>query len=198
MYLPPEDLKKVSKMFKLQRCNKLTPYFIAVVFTATLQAESLDEALEGFDDAPTKVVKEHKVKDDVEDDFMEGFDDVTGEKEFKRTDGLIGLEYNGFADTLIAYDADLKTLPLAVDEESYQHAFRVSSDFMNATIKANYLISLFEKSLDEGGLQRAWVKYDIMDGVYANLGVVDYMGSSSRFDAISNNDMAFLDVSYGF
>ena len=133
---------------------------------------------------------------------------TTGQKEFKRSDGLIGLEYNGFADTLIAYDASirkvhgydarLKTLPLAVEEETYQHAFRVSSDFMNATLKANYLISLFGKNLDEGGFQRAWVKYDIADGIFANVGVVDYIGGSKRFDAVSNNDMAFMDVTYSF
>ena len=476
MYLQQDGLKKVSKMFKLQRCNKLTPYFIAVVFTATLQAESLDEALEGFDDAPTKVLKKSNLKDDVEDDFMEGFDDVsikpksvqkeksffsdftgriteqmafsyggdaphdnisslkssllldyehkfengfkfktnakayydaiyslrgrnkysndelkelesevrlfdayvegslsdnldmklgrqvvvwgrsdtiritdvlnpldnrrpgmvdiedlrlsvgmakfdyfvgdwritpiavveqqfslnppagsamnpfvnalpkdetyhdvlpalsiggefsgfdvnlytalvrddagyfangklqhdkvtmlgtalnvlqgswllkgelahfdglkyssTGQKEFKRTDALVGVEYNGIADTLISYDvslrklhdydARLKQLPLAVDEETYQHAFRVSSDFMNATVKANYLISLYGKSLDKGGFQRAWVKYDIMDGVYANVGVVDYIGGTRHFDAVANNDMAFMDVTYSF
>jgi hypothetical protein len=42
------------------------------------------------------------------------------------------------------------------------------------------------------------VKYDIADGIYANIGVVDYMGGSTRFDAVSNNDMAFMDVSYSF
>ncbi len=133
---------------------------------------------------------------------------TTANKEFKRTDGLIGLEYNGIADTLIAYDASirkvhdydarLKSLPLAVDAETYQHAFRVSSDFMNATIKANYLISLFGSKLDEGGFQRAWVKYDIADGIFANVGVVDYVGGSQRFDAVANNDMAFVDVTYSF
>jgi hypothetical protein len=133
---------------------------------------------------------------------------TTTDKEFKRTDGLIGVEYNGIADTLIAYDASvrkvhdydtrLKSLPLAVEAETYQHAFRVSSDFMNATVKANYLISLFGAKLDEGGFQRAWLKYDIADGVFANVGVVDYIGGSSRFDAISNNDMAFMDLTYSF
>jgi hypothetical protein len=133
---------------------------------------------------------------------------TTESKEFKRTDGLVGLEYNGIADTLLsydvslrkvhAYDARLKNLPLEVKEESFQHAFRVSSDFLNATIKANYLISLFGSKADEGGFQRAWVKYDIADGIFANVGLVDYMGGSKRFDAVSNNDMAFVDVTYGF
>ena len=132
----------------------------------------------------------------------------TEQKEFKRTDALVGLEYNGIADTLISYDVSLRKIHdyddrlknnfLEIEEETYQHAFRMSSDFMNATVHANYLVSLFGKSLDEGGFQRAWVKYDIADGIYANVGLVDYIGGSTRFDAISNNDMAFLDVSYSF
>ncbi len=132
----------------------------------------------------------------------------TQQKEFKRTDGLIGLEYNGFADTLVSYDASvrkihnydarLKNSPLGTEEETYQHAFRVSSDFMNARLKANYLVSLFGKNLDEGGFQRAWLKYDIADGIYANVGVVDYIGGSRRFDAVASNDIAFMDVTYSF
>jgi len=133
---------------------------------------------------------------------------LTPNKEFKRTDALLGAEYNGIADTIISYDvavrkvhdydARLSNEPLGLEEESYQHAFRVSSDFMNATVKANYLISLFGKSLDEGGFQRAWLKYDIADGIYANVGYVDYIGGSKRFDAVKNNDMAFMDLTYSF
>jgi len=130
------------------------------------------------------------------------------DKEFKRTDALLGLEYNGIADTIISYDVALrntdnyddrlKNEPIEVKERSYQHAFRISSDFMNATVKANYLISLFGSKMDEGGFQRAWVKYDIKDGVYANFGLVDYIGGSNRFDAVTNNDMIFTDISYNF
>jgi hypothetical protein len=133
---------------------------------------------------------------------------TTSNREFKRTDALLGAEYNGIADTLISYDVAVRKIhdydarlinePLSIEEESYQHAFRVSSDFMNATVKVNYLISLFGKGLDEGGFQRAWAKYDIADGIFANIGYVDYMGGSKRFDAVKNNDMAFVDVTYSF
>ncbi len=132
----------------------------------------------------------------------------TQDKTFKRTDGLVGLEYNGIADTHISYDVSLRKVhdydqalknnPLPVEENTYQQAFRVSSDFVNATVHGNYLISLFGEKLDEGGFQRAWVKYDIADGIFANVGYVDYMGGSKRFDAVKNNDMAFVDVSYSF
>jgi hypothetical protein len=132
----------------------------------------------------------------------------TPNKEFKRTDALVGVEYNGFADTLLSYDVAisnihdydnrLKNEITELDERNYQHAFRMSKDFMNATVKANYLISMFGASADKGGFQRAWIKYDHADGVYTNVGVVDYIGGSKRFDAVSNNDMAFIDVTYSF
>ena len=129
-------------------------------------------------------------------------------REFKRTDGLVGVEYNGFADTMLSYDVAVREIadydkrlhnePMEWDERNYQHAFRLTKDFMNATVKANYLISMFGASADKGGFQRAWIKYDHADGVYTNVGVVDYMGGSKRFDAVSNNDMVFMDVTYSF
>jgi hypothetical protein len=111
--------------------------------------------------------------------------------------GLLGLEYNGISDTLISYDIAVKKID-GVDDKSYQHALRISSDFMNATLTTNYLISLFGSSMDEGGFQRAWIKYDISDGIYTNLGVVDYIGGSNRFDLVSDNDMLFADITYSF
>ncbi|MCH9739391.1 MAG: DUF1302 domain-containing protein [Epsilonproteobacteria bacterium] len=114
----------------------------------------------------------------------------------KETNGLLGVEYNGIADTLISYDIALKKVD--TQKESYQHAFRVSSDFINATLKANYLISLFGSKLDEGGFQRAWVTYDIADGINTNVGLVDYIGGSSRFDSVENNDLLFMNAEYNF
>jgi len=133
---------------------------------------------------------------------------TTGNKEFSRTDVLLGVEYNGIADALISYDIvsrnigqfddRLITKPIPLQKNAYQHAFRVSADFMNATLKANYLISLFGEKLDEGGFQRAWVKYELSDGVNMNIGVVDYIGGSVVFDTVKDNDMIFTDISYSF
>ena len=133
---------------------------------------------------------------------------ATQDKSFKRTDGLVGVEYKGIADTLISYDVSLRRVhsydnalknnPIPVQKNTYQQAFRISSDFLNATLHANYLISLFGEKLDEGGFQRAWFKYDIADGVYTNVGVVDYIGGSKLFDRVHNSDMLFADISYSF
>ena len=130
------------------------------------------------------------------------------DKSFNRTDLLLGVEYNGIADTLISYDWVHRSLddhderllnelnPL--NKHSYQHAFRVSSDFMNASLTANYLLSLNGEKLDEGGFQRAWVTYELGEGINTNIGVVDYIGGSLVFDEYEDNDMIFADIAYSF
>ena len=132
----------------------------------------------------------------------------TQDKTFTRSDILLGVEYKGIADTIISYDVVMRTIggydtKLAqgfnpLDEVTYQHAFRISSDFINSTLHANYLISLYGQNLDKGGFQRAWVKYDIADAISTNVGVVDYIGGSTLFDSIKDNDMVFADISYSF
>jgi len=119
-------------------------------------------------------------------------------KKYNRIDSLLGFEYRGIADTTLSYDVSNKHMgdksPL-FEQDSYQHAFRATSDFLNATVHGNYLITLFGEKLDKGGFQRAWVKYDIADGISTNVGLVDYISGSPRFDAIDDNDMIFMDIS---
>lgn len=133
---------------------------------------------------------------------------ATQEKKFSRVDGLVGFEYKGIADTTISYDASVRHIQhydvalfqesIPLEKNTYQHAFRVTSDFMNATLTANYLISLYGKKLNEGGFQRAWVKYELADGINTNFGIIDYIGGSTLFDSVKNNDMVFADISYSF
>lgn len=130
------------------------------------------------------------------------------DKSFSRTDALIGLEYNGIADTMISYDFSIRHFNnydkrlenelFLPNKNTYQHALRITSDFLNATLHANYLISLYGSKIDEGGFQRAWVKYDIADAISTNIGVVDYIGGSKLFNTIKNSDMIFADISYSF
>ena len=96
------------------------------------------------------------------------------------------------------YDQRLMNELNALDKHSYQHAFRVSSDFMHATLTANYLIFMNGEKFDEGGFQRAWIKYELGEGINTNIGAVDYIGGTLSFDAIKDNDMLFVDISYSF
>ena len=130
------------------------------------------------------------------------------DKTIDRVDSLVGVEYNGIADTMISYDFSirhifdydkaLKNEMIPTDENTYQQAFRVSSDFFNATLKGNYLISLFGSSASDGGFQRAWADYDFDDDLQISGGVVDYIGGSKYFDKIKNSDMVFVEMKYSF
>jgi len=133
---------------------------------------------------------------------------TTQEKTFSRTDTLLGVEYNGIADTRINYDISLRHFntydnrlieeDFIAGEDTYQHALRIGRDFMHATLSVNYLLSLYGKRCDEGGYQRVWLEYALVDGVNLSGGVVDYIGGSKLFDSIENNDMLFMELSYSF
>ena len=118
------------------------------------------------------------------------------DERLERIKGLIGFEYRGILDTSISYDVAMEKIESQND--NYQHAFRVSSDFINATLQANYLISTAGFKLKKGAIQRAWLNYDIADNIDISMGVVDYIGGTYYFDAISDADMVFLDISYSF
>ena len=132
----------------------------------------------------------------------------TADETFHRTDVLLGIEYNGISDTFMSYDIATRHIhdydgrllaeynPLK--KYNYQQAFRVSSNFLNDMLKANYLITLFGEKLDEGGFQRVWFEYDLSTDVNVGVGVVDYIGGSALFDAVENNDMIFSSISYNF
>jgi hypothetical protein len=133
---------------------------------------------------------------------------TTQDKELSRLDSLIGLEYNGISETMISYDVSLRHFTnydkrlkddvIEKNKETYQHALRVTSDFINDTLHLNYLISLYGENFDEGGYQRAWLRYDIDDELSCKFGVVDYIGGDKFFDAIRNSDMVFVELKYSF
>ena len=109
---------------------------------------------------------------------------------------LVGFEYNGINETVIAFDIANKFLPDSKD--TTQSALRISSDFLNDTLKANYLVSLYGKDFKEGGFQRLWFDYDINDALSSTIGYVDYIHGSSFFDVIKDNDMFFTSLKYSF
>ncbi len=140
-------------------------------------------------------------------------------KTLARLDALVGVEYNGIADTMISYDLSVRhftsydarlglssiTAPggrqvrlIPVERDTWQQAFRVRSDLWNDTLHANYLISLFGKRADEGGFQRLWADYDINDDWKATVGVVDYIGGSTLFDYVKDDDLLFAEIRYSF
>ena len=124
-----------------------------------------------------------------------------GAQTFNRDDVLVGFEYNGLTDTKLSFDTSVRhfhTSASDIQTNYYQSAFRANKDMLNATLHANYLLTLNGKKVDEGGFQRVWFKYDIQDALSVSVGMVDYIGGSTGLDKIKENDIVFAEVSYSF
>jgi len=129
-----------------------------------------------------------------------------------RLDILLGLDYMGISDTVLSleianrhifdYEKQMSqnvVIPDYVDENELQTAIRATRSFMNDTLNASALVSMFGTSWEYGGFTRIWLEYDIMDALSSNVGVVDYIGGERPFmDAIKNNDRVFADITYSF
>ena len=130
-----------------------------------------------------------------------------------RLDTLVGVDYMGISDTVLSvefvnrhifdYETKMASITAAkpdyTDQNEYQTALRVTSTFMNDSLNANALLSMFGASWEYGGFARVWVAYDVMDGVNANVGFVDYLDGERPFAAaIQNNDKVFADITYSF
>ena len=133
----------------------------------------------------------------------------TADRTLSRTDGLLGFEYSGIAETTISYDFAIRHFNqydprLYVPEENllerdtYQQALRLRSNFFNDTLHANYLITVFGEKLDEGGYQRGWIEYEVADAINAEFGAVDYIGGAPLFDKVADQYVVFMDMSYDF
>jgi hypothetical protein len=130
-----------------------------------------------------------------------------------RVDTLVGFDYMGISDTVLSaefanrhifdYETQMGSLttpkPDYVDQNEYQTALRATRSFMNDSLNATVLLSMFGASWEYGGFTRIWVEYDIIDALNANFGFVDYLSGERPFaEAIQNNDRVFADITYSF
>jgi len=137
-----------------------------------------------------------------------------------RLDALLGLDYNGFAKTVLSLElADRhifdyeeimiqNTLPAEfpdyVREDTVQVAARASYLFDHDNASVNYLVAMFgnsDFSFQDGGFQRVWMDYKLNDSITMNGGLVDYIGGDGVipfYNAMENNDRVFAELIYNF
>jgi hypothetical protein len=129
-----------------------------------------------------------------------------------RLDALVGVDYMGIKDTVLSleianrhifdYEAQMSQLiglPDYVHEDELQTAMRATRSFVNDTINATALVSMFGHNWQYGGFARVWVEYEVMNAVNANFGIVDYIDGDKPFTkAIKDNDRVFADITYSF
>lgn len=144
--------------------------------------------------------------------YLDGvkYNSTTDDK--SRFDTLVGVDYMGIKDTVLSlelanrhifdYESQMSNAvssPDFTDEDEMQTAMRLTRSFENDSINATALLSMFGSSWQNGGFARIWVEYDVIDGVSANFGVVDYIdGDKPLMKAIKDNDRIFADITYSF
>jgi hypothetical protein len=133
----------------------------------------------------------------------------TGEEEFRRIDSLVGIEYYGFEDAVIIFEAAnrhilgfddvLRALPDQAQEDEFQWVLRLSRTFINETLDVEYLVSFYGDNGGDGKFQRFSSEYDINDSLKLIGGLLLYnSGDMPEFQNIGDNDRLYLELKYSF
>lgn len=131
------------------------------------------------------------------------------DEKFARLDTLLGVEYSGFTDTTISFeaanrhlldfDSRLEGAPDDGRRNDFETAIRFSQRYLNDTLELSLLASTHGLSGDNGGFQRLEVTYDWTDSVEVSAGIVNYMSGDKRpFQGIDDNDRLFARIEYRF
>lgn len=131
------------------------------------------------------------------------------ERKFSRLSALVGVEYSGFAETAIAFEAvnrhiidfdrRLAELPDDRHRNELATAFRISRSLRNDTIEFSFLALTFGPTGKNGAIQRLQAVYDWTDSVDLTAGLVLYKpGDQVPFREIGDNDRLFLTLDFHF
>jgi len=126
-----------------------------------------------------------------------------------RIDGLVGVEYSGFTNSVLAletvdrllldHDRVLENPPDETMKNTFQSSARFTRTFSHEILRVVAVASAWGLWGQEGSMARSQVEYDWTDDVSAILGIVLYSGGeTSLFDAVRDNDRIFFDFKYSF
>jgi len=142
--------------------------------------------------------------------YLEGIEFYQApDEKFARLDALLGVEYSGFADTTISFeaanrhlfdfDSRLEGAPDDGRRNDFETAIRFSQRYRNDTLELMFLASTHGLRGGNGSFQRLQIAYDWTDSVEVTAGIVNYMsGDKLRFQGIDDNDRLFAKVEYRF
>ena len=131
------------------------------------------------------------------------------DKTYARTDILAGVEYSGFSDMTIAfealnrhlhdYDEVLADAPTGVKRNEPQYAARLTRDWLHETLTLTLLASAYGVDFLSGSFERIALAYDLTDAFTVNGGLVLYQsGDRPEFENIGDSDRIFLELKYSF
>lgn len=130
-------------------------------------------------------------------------------KGYTRIDGLVGVEYSGFAETSIGLELAnrhinnhrpyLEESPDGVLQDMYQLAFRYTRNFLNETLSLSLLAMLYGPSEVDGAFERLSLEYDLTDTITLRGGAVLYQsGDLLTMQEVGENDRLFAELRYSF
>ena len=130
-------------------------------------------------------------------------------RKFSRLSALVGVEYSGFAETAIAFEAvnrhiidfdrRLAELPDDRHRNEFATGLRISRSLRNNTIEFSFLALTFGPTGKNGAIQRLQAVYDWTDAVDLTAGLVLYKaGDQVPFRGIGENDRLFFTLDYHF
>jgi hypothetical protein len=134
---------------------------------------------------------------------------ATPDKTYSRTDVLAGIEYSGFREMTIGfealnrhlhdYDDALEEPPTGVKQNEPQYAARLTKDWLNETLTLTLLASAYGVDFLSGSFERINLEYDLTDNFLVNGGLVLYQsGDRPGFENIGDSDRVFLEFKYSF
>lgn len=113
-----------------------------------------------------------------------------------RTDLLAGVEYQGFTDTTLSFEAVVRDPETG--ESLYTYALRATRKLLNERANVNLLMMQNGQNADEGGFTRLWGEYDLRDALKLKAGYVDYQGGEMPYEAWKNNNRVFAELKASF
>ncbi|MCE2390645.1 MAG: hypothetical protein J4G09_04100 [Proteobacteria bacterium] len=126
-----------------------------------------------------------------------------------RVDAMLGVEYSGFEDTMIAlelvnrrlggFDRRLETEPVFVRRDTLEASLLVTRDFLHDTLHATLVGLAFGSRARDGAILRAQLEYDLRDALAVTFGVVLFRkGDLPPFSFLHRHDRLFLRLKYSF
>jgi hypothetical protein len=128
---------------------------------------------------------------------------------YKRSDIMLGLEYNGFTDTTISleyalswlwdFKEQLEKAPDSARQDDHRWALRLTRSFMHEELELTVLAAATGADLKGGGFIRTQLDYDWGHGLHIKGGVVFYQsGDRPPYTAVGGNHRMFLEFEYSF
>ncbi len=139
--------------------------------------------------------------------YKYGYGLIANDHKYTRLDVLGGVEYYGFSNTTIGFEAvdryytdfNSQADKSGAEEHNVQYAARFSRNFLHDTMELTLVASLYGGRADDGGFFRTGLTYDLSDSVKVGGGFVLYeSGSAVMLQGIGDNDRIYCNVTYNF